>query len=67
MKERLKAMEEAPEEPLDSDQRLDQLAAAEKFAIAWGGLDAEPGRKVEISFTNLPVEAFDGVAWVSAE
>jgi hypothetical protein len=28
---------------------------------------AERWRKVEISFTNLPAEAFDGVAWVAAD
>jgi ankyrin repeat protein len=65
MKERLAAMNESDEEEKDSSERLADLAKAELFAIAWGGLQAEPGRKVEIAFTNLPAEAFDGVAWVS--
>lgn len=65
MKARLAAMDESGTEPPDSSQSLTLLAQQEKFAIAWGGLQAEPGRSVELSFTNLPAEAFDGVAWVS--
>jgi hypothetical protein len=65
MKARLAAMDESGTEPPDSSQSLTLLAQREKFAIAWGGLQAEPGRSVELSFTNLPAEAFDGVAWVS--
>ena len=65
MKKRLAEMEEAPEEEVDSSNRLSKLAEEEIFVIAWGGLDAGPGRKVEISFTNLPAEAFDGASWVS--
>jgi hypothetical protein len=65
MKERLAAMQDSDEEEKDSSERLAELAKAEHFAIAWGGLQAEPGRKVEIAFTNLPAEAFDGVVWVS--
>jgi hypothetical protein len=65
MKARLAEMEKSGIEPPDSSQRLSVLATAERFVVAWGGLQAEPGRAVEISFTNLPAEAFDGVAWVS--
>jgi len=64
--ERLAALDESTEEDISSTQRLTRLAQKQKFAIAWGGLDAEAGRKLEISFTNLPAEAFDAVAWISS-
>ena len=67
MKARLKQLKSAPESEQDSSHRLTQLAQKEKFTIAWGGFYCEPGRALDISFANLPAEAFDGVAWVSSE
>jgi hypothetical protein len=65
LKARLAAMRNSEDEESTSELRLTKLAKQERFAIAWGSLRAEPGRKVEIAFTNLPAEAFDGTAWVS--
>ena len=67
MKARLKQLKEAPEDEQDSSNRLTQLAEREKFSIAWGGFYCEPGRALDISFENLPADAFDGVAWVSSK
>jgi ankyrin repeat protein len=64
-KKRLAELEQSDEEDEGSSERIVRLAESEKFAIAWGGLRAEPGRNLEIEFTNLPAEAFDGAAWVS--
>jgi ankyrin repeat protein len=65
MKARLAEIQQSAEEEPTSESRLTTLAKQEKFAVAWGSLRSGLGRKVELAFTNLPAEAFDGTAWVS--
>jgi ankyrin repeat protein len=45
---------------------VEKLAQQERFVVAWGSLIADGRRAVEVSFSNLPAEAFDETAWVHA-
>ena len=60
-----KQLANSDEDDPTSTERLELLAAQEKFVVAAFGLDCEPGREVEIDFTGYASGVFDGVAFVS--
>jgi hypothetical protein len=57
-------MGEKTDDELTSTQRLVKMAEEEPFAIGALWMQYDPGRPVEVSFPDLPAEAFDAVAWV---
>lgn len=60
-----KQLAKTSEDEPSSSERLVALAEQEKFVIAAFGLQAEPGRKVDVEFTGYGKGVFDGVAFVS--
>lgn len=58
-------LKKTPEDEPSSTERLVTLAEEEKFVVASFGLDAEPGRKLEIEFHSCAPEMFEAVAFVT--
>ena len=60
-----KQLASADDDDLNSTERLQQLAEREKFVAAAFGFGHDQGQKLDIEFTGLGPEHFDGVAFVS--
>jgi hypothetical protein len=65
LKKMLKEMGEKKDDELTSTERLVKMAEEDAFVVAPLWIQYDPGRPVEVSFPDLPAEAFDAVAWVA--
>jgi ankyrin repeat protein len=65
LRKMLTEMGEQKDDELTSTQRLVKMAEHEGFAVAALWVHYDPGRPVEVTFPDLPAEAFDAVAWVA--
>ena len=65
MKQRLKAIQKSDKPALSSTQRLELLAAQEKFVVASFFPNAEAGKPFRLEFSGIPKEAFQAAAWIS--